>query len=92
MSNKSAERKTLRTDWKELPIDKELSSILLDLANARARLINYHESITDRDIYESRVDVVDDAEEKIMDVMRTIANDLIGFECVNLLLDQNDKR
>ena len=92
MSNKSEERKTLRTDWKELPIDQELSSILLDLANARARLINYHESITDRDIYESRVDFVDDAEEKIMDVMRTIANDLIGFEYVNLLLDQNYKR
>ena len=25
MSNKSEERKTLRTDWKELPIDKENS-------------------------------------------------------------------
>ncbi len=36
MSNKSEERKTLRTDWKELPIDKENSQNV-----CKSKIIHY---------------------------------------------------
>lgn len=92
MSNKSEERKTLRTDWKELPIDKELSQILLQIANARAKLINFQESISDRHSYEFYSEFIDKADEKLMAAMNIIGQDLIGFECVNVLLNPDHKR
>lgn len=92
MSNKSEERKTLRTDWRELPIDKELAEVLLGIANARAKLINFQESISDRHSYEFYSEFIDKADEKLMAAMNTIGQDLIGFECVNVLLNPDYKR
>lgn len=68
MSNKSEERKTLRTDWNELPIDKELSQILLQIANARAALLNYLEAIPDRATYDSYKDCVGSATDHLLNV------------------------
>lgn len=92
MSNKSEERKPLRADWKELPIDQELADILLGIANARAKLINFQEAISDRHSYEFYGDLVDKADEKLMAAMNIIAQDLLGFECVNKLLNPDHKR
>lgn len=77
MSNKSEERKMLRTDWKELPIDNELSTVLLQVTNARARLLNFHESISDRRTYEWFADRVGKADDSLLDAMNICA-DLLG--------------
>lgn len=53
MSTKTHERKMLRTDWAEIPINNELTAILLQLANARNRLLNWLEAIPDRATYAS---------------------------------------
>lgn len=77
MKEKNTERKMLRTDWKELPIDKELSEILLQLTNARARLLNFFESIPDRKTYEWFGDRVNKADDCILNAMNICA-DLLG--------------
>lgn len=77
MKEKTQERKALRTDWKELPINKELSEILLQVTNARARLLNFLESIPDRKTYEWFEDRVNKADDCLLNAMNVCA-DLLG--------------
>ena len=87
MSNKSEERKILRTDWKELPIDKELSQILLQIANARAALLNYLEAIPDRATYDSYKGYVSTAEEHLINAMMEVGGDLLAQQFVGKLIE-----
>ena len=87
MSNKSEERKILRTDWKELPIDKELSQILLQIANVRAALLNYLEAIPDRATYDSYKGCVGPAEEHLINAMMEVGGDLLAQQFVGKLIE-----
>ena len=89
MSNKSnQERKALRTDWRELPIDKELSQILLQIANARAALLNYLEAIPDRATYDSYKDCVGTAADHLINAMMEIGGDLMAQQIVGKLIEE----
>ena len=88
MSNKSEERKILRTDWKELPIDKELSQILLQIANARAALLNYLEAIPDRATYDSYKDCVGTATDHLVNAMMEMGGDLMAQQIVGKLIEE----
>lgn len=87
MSNKSEERKILRTDWKELPIDKKLSQILLQMANVRAALLNYLEAIPDRATYDSYKGCVSTAEEHLINAMMEVGGDLLAQQFVGKLIE-----
>ena len=88
MSNKLQERKTLRTDWRELPIDKELSQILLQIANARAALLNYLEAIPDRATYDSYKDCVGTATDHLVNAMMEMGGDLMAQQIVGKLIEE----
>ena len=78
----------LRTDWKELPIDKELSQIILQIANARASLLNFHESIPDRKSYDSYEDGVSAAAVHLLSAMMVIGDDLMTQDFVSKLIGE----
>lgn len=88
MSNKTQERKMLRTDWKELPIDNELSQIILQIANARASLLNFHESIPDRKSYDSYEAGVSAAAVHLLSAMMAIGDDLMTQDFVSKLIGE----
>ena len=82
MPTKTHERKMLRTDWAEIPINNELTAILLQLANARNRLLNWLEAIPDRATYDFNHPEVAKADSDILDAMTTIGNNLLGADMV----------
>ena len=88
MPNKSEERKILRTDWKELPIDPELSKILLQVANARAALLNYLEAIPDRATYDSYKGCVSTAADHLINAMMEVGGDLMAQDFVGKLIEK----
>lgn len=88
MKEKTQERKALRTDWRELPIDKELSQILLQIANARAALLNYLEAIPDRATYDSYKDCVGTAADHLINAMMEIGGDLMAQQIVGKLIEE----
>ena len=88
MKEKNTERKMLRTDWKELPIDKELSQIILQIANARASLLNFHESIPDRKSYDSYEAGVSAAAVHLLSAMMSIGDDLMTQDFVSKVIGE----
>ena len=88
MKEKTQERKPLRTDWNELPIDKELSQILLQIANARAALLNYLEAIPDRATYDSYKDCVGSAADHLINAMMEVGGDLMAQDFVGKLIEK----
>lgn len=85
MSTKTHERKMLRTDWQELPINKELSEIVLQLANARNRLLNWYEAIPDRATYEENGEDVETASQHLLDAIVGISMGILGNEMAGQL-------
>ena len=88
MLNNSQERKALRTDWQELPIDPELSKILLQIANARAALLNYLEAIPDRATYDSYKSCVGTAADHLINAMMEVGGDLMAQDFVGKLIEK----